>query len=455
LYPYPRKHTNQTYKPSLSRARALSLSLPPPPHTHTSSPAHADVMNAQKLESAAQRRKNIEDAKNEHMKVSSRQNYVSKKQASRRGSRNSSSDNISRLGSSEQVSPKVQTEFLLEAPRLYAGGSRVAPEQVGNGEARGAAGAGAANKYAHAHDKEAEEAEQVEEEQPDSELLALEEYQVVMFLFPERNLLISFGELDIHGPVVEACRDVLQNRKSAVVSDLLDETPGCGNGAATLLVAMLDATMDLTFPIMAKFSDALEGLQVMASEYCSEFHVATSNQIKMQMTQVRRFVWDSRALFMELSQDMSGALGPVSRMRAHVLLESTKQLEKEAEANMEQCRHVEAIYAGVQDAKMNSSLYFLTRLSLLCIPVQTISGWYGMNFEMPDGALALDGSECSRKDTPLWVRERKRERERESCRGSESICISCHIYIIFVVIRLEYILFHVCSHTYICLCVCM
>jgi Mg2+ and Co2+ transporter CorA len=362
-------------------------------------------VNAQKLESAAQRRKNIEDAKNEHMKVvSSRQNYVSKKQASRRGSRNSSSDSISRLGSSEQLSPKVQSEFLLQPPMLYSGGSRVAPEQVGNGEARGGAAAGAANKYAHAqHDKEAEEAGHVEGEEPDSEFLALEEYQVVMLLFPERNLLISFGELDIHGPVVEACRDVLQNRKSAVVSDLLDETPGCGNGAATLLVTMLDATMDLTFPIMAKFSDALEGLQVMASEYCSEFHVATSNQIKMQMTQVRRFVWDSRALFMELSQDMSGALGPVSRMRAHVLLESTAQLEKEAEASMEQCRHVEAIYAGVQDAKMNSSLYFLTRLSLLCIPVQTISGWYGMNFEMPDGALALDGSECSRKDTPLWV----------------------------------------------------
>jgi Mg2+ and Co2+ transporter CorA len=212
---------------------------------------------------------------------------------------------------------------------------------------------------------------------------------------------------------------VLQNRESAVVSDLLDETPGCGNGAATLLVAMLDATMDLTFPIMATFSDALEGLQVMASEYCSEFHVATSNQIKMQMTQIRRFVWDSRALFMELSQDMSGALGPVSRKRAHVLLESTKQLEKEAEANMEQCRHVEAIYSGVQDAKMNSSLYFLTRLSMVCIPVSTISGWYGMNFGFADGVLALDGSECSRKDTPFWVCVRQRETERERERERE------------------------------------
>jgi Mg2+ and Co2+ transporter CorA len=356
-----------------------------------------------------------------------------------------------------------------QAPSVYGGGggardNRVAPEHVGNGEAtrppaQGSRPPGAPPpvKYGHAQEGKEEEVpgqggleEQAERDRRHAEMhaefLALEQYQVVMFLFPERNLLISFGEVDIHGPVVEACRDVLQNRKSAVVSDLLDETPGCGNGAATLLVVMLDATMDLTFPIMDTFSNALEGLRLLSAQYCSEFHVATSNQIKMQMTQVRRFLWDSRALFMELSQDMSGALGPVSRMRAHVLLESTTQLEKEAEANMEQCRHVEAIYSGVQDAKMNSSLYFLTRLSMLCIPVQTISGWYGMNFEMPDGALALDGSECSRKDTPLWVCVRDRDRERDRDRDRERAGFIC------VLIRLESTLLHICTRKCICLC---
>ena len=80
--------------------------------------------------------------------------------------------------------------------------------------------------------------------------------------------------------------------------------------------------------------------------------------------------------------ELAAALGAAT---AKEVVNEAVSLEKEAEANMEQCRHVEAIYSGVQDAKMNSSLYFLTRLSLLCIPVQTISGWYGMNFEsMPE-----------------------------------------------------------------------
>ena len=44
---------------------------------------------------------------------------------------------------------------------------------------------------------------------------------------------------------------------------------------------------------------------------------------------------------MELSQDMCGAMGATSRVRVLNLLESTAQLEKEAEANIEQCHEVE------------------------------------------------------------------------------------------------------------------
>lgn len=44
---------------------------------------------------------------------------------------------------------------------------------------------------------------------------------------------------------------------------------------------------------------------------------------------------------MELSQDMCGAMGPVSSKRVLNLLESTAQLEKEAEANIQQCHEVE------------------------------------------------------------------------------------------------------------------
>jgi len=97
---------------------------------------------------------------------------------------------------------------------------------------------------------------------PADDILVLEEYQVMLFFFPERNLLISMGDLNLHSPMVEACRDALQNRKSAVLSDLLGDTDG-SDGCGTLMVVMLDATMDMCFPILDVYGDALEGLRLL------------------------------------------------------------------------------------------------------------------------------------------------------------------------------------------------
>lgn len=215
----------------------------------------------------------------------------------------------------------------------------------------------------------------------------------MIFFFPERNLLFSIGDLNIHSPMVEACRDALQNRKSAVLSDLLGDADG-SDGTGTLMVVMLDATIDLVFPIMDVYGDALEGLRILTQAQPAYHHLLLSNKLKFQLTQIRRYIWDARGLFMELSQDMCGALGEITRHRMLNLLESTSQLEKEAEANIEQCQMVEAFYSAWQESKMNASLFWLTNFSVALIPIQTMSGWFGMNFAIPDGYLALDGTEC-------------------------------------------------------------
>lgn len=186
--------------------------------------------------------------------------------------------------------------------------------------------------------------------------------QVVIFFFPERNLLFSIGDLNMHSPMVEACRDALLNRKSAVLSDLLGDSDG-SDGTGTLMVVMLDATIDLVFPIMDVYGDALEGLRILTVARPSLEHIKISNQLKFQMTQIRRYIWDARGLFMELSQDMCGALGEATRHRMLNLLESTAQLEKEAEANMEQCQMVEAFYSAWQvSSRLIPGLWFDTQL---------------------------------------------------------------------------------------------
>ena len=73
----------------------------------------------------------------------------------------------------------------------------------------------------------------------------------------------------------------------------------------------------------------------------------------------------------------------VASKRVLNLLESTAQLVREAEANIEQCREVEGFFSAWQQTKMNTSLFYLTNFSVGMIPIQTFTGWYGMNFAHP------------------------------------------------------------------------
>ncbi len=138
-----------------------------------------------------------------------------------------------------------------------------------------------------------------------------------------------------------------------MLSDLLGDSGR--DGVGTLMVVMLDATVDLVFPIMDAYGDALEGLRLLVQGGPTTQHLKISNKLKFQVTQLRRYIWDARGLFMELSQDMCGCLGDLTRTRMLNLLESTAQLEKEAEANIEQCHMVESFFSAWQESKMNGA----------------------------------------------------------------------------------------------------
>ena len=47
-----------------------------------------------------------------------------------------------------------------------------------------------------------------------------------------------------------------------MLSDLLGDTDG-SDGCGTLMVVMLDATMDMCFPILDVYGDAREGLRLL------------------------------------------------------------------------------------------------------------------------------------------------------------------------------------------------
>jgi len=127
----------------------------------------------------------------------------------------------------------------------------------------------------------------------DDELEAIEEHQLVIFFFPARNLLISIGDIDTDSALVEACRNALRNPMSAVLSDLCRDDDG-SDGCGTLMVVMLDATIDQVFPIMDEYSDALEGLRIICQADTKYEHLRVSTHFKFHVAQIRRYLWDVR-----------------------------------------------------------------------------------------------------------------------------------------------------------------
>lgn len=209
--------------------------------------------------------------------------------------------------------------------------------------------------------------------------LQLEEVQLACFYFPDRSLLISIGNSH-ESEIVKAARRVLQNKRSVVRKDCIDSLSG---GASSLLIVLLDSLMDQVFPILDIYGDALEGLGLLLSREPSHMHVRLSHKLKTRVTQIRRYLWDAKGLFMELKQDICGCIDKKKLLAT--LIDSTDQMDKEAESYLHTCTSIENFYASFQDSRMNKTLFTLTTATICLLPLQCLSGIWGMNFtEMPE-----------------------------------------------------------------------
>eukprot|EP00282_Hemiselmis_andersenii_P003353 CAMPEP_0114170458 /NCGR_PEP_ID=MMETSP0043_2-20121206/34159_1 /TAXON_ID=464988 /ORGANISM="Hemiselmis andersenii, Strain CCMP644" /LENGTH=281 /DNA_ID=CAMNT_0001268081 /DNA_START=287 /DNA_END=1133 /DNA_ORIENTATION=+ len=87
----------------------------------------------------------------------------------------------------------------------------------------------------------------------------------------------------------------------------------------------------------------------------------------------------------ELKQDMNGCLDDAAKESFEGLIESTVQMEKEAEAYMQYCVSIDQFFQSFQQSWMNSSLYVLSSATICFLPFQCLTGLWGMNFTGEDG----------------------------------------------------------------------
>jgi hypothetical protein len=113
-----------------------------------------------------------------------------------------------------------------------------------------------------------------------ADALALEEVPLLLFLFPDLGVLVTFGTPNHHSTILSAARQQLLNRRSVLYREFSHAIPaqfpsfapaqaaGPGGGApaagcGSLLVVLLDALMDAIFPVLDIFGDVIEGIQII------------------------------------------------------------------------------------------------------------------------------------------------------------------------------------------------
>lgn len=150
-------------------------------------------------------------------------------------------------------------------------------------------------------------------------------------------------------------------------------------GNPTLLLVLLDSFMDSVFPVLTLFGDAIERVSKYNMQREDPGALQLAKRIKDELHRILTHAWHFRGVFLELQQDLHGVIARPELSKT--LVQSTRLIEMEAEKHLSICQNVQTFYISRLQERLNRTLYMLTGVSVMAIPVQVMTGFFGMNFE--------------------------------------------------------------------------
>ncbi|HKI73394.1 MAG TPA: magnesium/cobalt transporter CorA [Pseudomonadales bacterium] len=205
----------------------------------------------------------------------------------------------------------------------------------------------------------------------DRDTTTLDAEQVSMFLYDKT--LVTFQERV--GDVWEPIRERLQVTNSRIRK----------NRANYLLYALLDAIVDHCFPVLEKYGDVLEDLELDTLENPKPEVLHRTHAVKRELALLRRILWPTREVIDQLYREELGHISDEIRPFLRDVYEHTIQIVEIIESYREIVAGLTDLYMSAISNRMNEVMKVLTIMASLFIPLTFIAGVYGMNFEyMPE-----------------------------------------------------------------------
>jgi magnesium transporter len=191
--------------------------------------------------------------------------------------------------------------------------------------------------------------------------------QISFFLAP--GLLVTFQESV--GDVWQPIRDRLSTPTSAMRK--LD--------VSWLAYSLLDAMIDHCFPILERYGDVLEAMELEAIDKPTPDLLHRIHTVQRELAALRRVMWPTRELVQHLQSEELELISANTRTYLRDVYEHTVQIIDIIETFREMTASLADLYLSSLSNRMNEIMKVLTIIATLFIPATFLAGVYGMNFQ--------------------------------------------------------------------------
>jgi magnesium transporter len=167
------------------------------------------------------------------------------------------------------------------------------------------------------------------------------------------------------------------HREAVSLPEVLPEYSPQGRSEQYVVYVVLDAMVATAFDALNASELALEGLQVLAGETGdARVRAGTLRAINVRLTRMRRRLGPLRGRFERMGQEIAQVRGLTSdseRYFEHVYSQLNRLIDGiDAAADS---------MAQVMDMRMNETIYWLTVVATIFLPLTFMTGFFGMNFD--------------------------------------------------------------------------
>ena len=156
----------------------------------------------------------------------------------------------------------------------------------------------------------------------------------------------------------------------------LEIDPPEGRSEQYFVYAILDAMVGTAFDALGEIESTLEGLQIVSSDMASsKLRVGTLGRINSRLSRMRLRMGPQRGVFERISEEIEHVTG--------LGADSERYFERVDQQLIRLISGIDAVgdaLAKLIDLRLNQTIYWLTVVSTIFLPLTFITGFFGMNF---------------------------------------------------------------------------